>query len=445
MSRPRSDSNEHPTQAVRSTGQGAVAALVVRVVGVGVGFVVQVALARWLGVDEFGRYTLVLTLAVIAGSLAALGFPTALMRWIPQYIDRGDAPRLKGLLRSARGLALATAIGLALGVAVCLAAVPALADSAYRAALGAGLLLLPLVALAQVETGALKGLRRVVAALAPDSLLRPASIAAVAAILIAAGADLTAARAILCVVLALLLVVGLQRTMTTRSLPIPLNGVEPRYDLRQWWRVAAPLFLVASFALLLRRTDLMMIGLLLQPSAVGIYGAASRVAELVGFFLVAVTVAAPPVISSLYHRGRRDELQRLLAGLSLRVFLPALGLGLLLAAFGDRVLALFGPEFTAGSRVLGLLVIGHLTSAAAGPVGFLLSMTDSQATVARVYGVVTVVNAGLNLALIPRFGSAGAAVATVLSIGLWNAWLYVVALRRTGLDPTVLSALRRAR
>ena len=102
------------------------------------------------------------------------------------------------------------------------------------------------------------------------------------------------------------------------------------------------------------------------------------------------------------------------------------------------VLSLFGAEFTAASTALLILIAGQLVNAVTGPCNLLLSMTGHQATTARIMAGAVGVNLALNLALIPRFGIEGAAVATMLStltycsISTWAGW------RLTGLKATFL-------
>jgi O-antigen/teichoic acid export membrane protein len=55
-----------------------------------------------------------------------------------------------------------------------------------------------------------------------------------------------------------------------------------------------------------------------------------------------------------------------------------------------------------------------------GSVAVLLSMTRNELSLARGLAVAALFNAGANLALIPRFGMAGAALATAVTMLLWN-------------------------
>ena len=54
-----------------------------------IAFVSQVLLARWMGSFEYGIFVLVWTTMVIVGNLACLGFHTSVIRFIPEYREKG--------------------------------------------------------------------------------------------------------------------------------------------------------------------------------------------------------------------------------------------------------------------------------------------------------------------------------------------------------------------
>ncbi len=63
----------------------ALAAFTIRIVSAFIAYVSQVLMARWMGPDEFGIFVWVWVIAVIAGTLSCIGFPSSLVRFIPQY------------------------------------------------------------------------------------------------------------------------------------------------------------------------------------------------------------------------------------------------------------------------------------------------------------------------------------------------------------------------
>ncbi len=67
-----------------------------------------------------------------------------------------------------------------------------------------------------------------------------------------------------------------------------------------------------------------------------------------------------------------------------------------------------------------ILVVGYFTNAISGPVGTILNMTGHQMVFQKIVLSAAVVNIILNIILIPGFGINGSAIASSVSMCLWN-------------------------
>jgi O-antigen/teichoic acid export membrane protein len=120
-----------------------------------------------------------------------------------------------------------------------------------------------------------------------------------------------------------------------------------------------------------------------------------------------------------------------------------LGIAIIIATGASFFLRLFGPEFESARLPLLILILSHVINAGAGSVGYLLNMTGHHMVSARVYGITALINIGTNVIGIYLFGITGAAVATVLSMLIWNYWLHVLVSRRLDLSPSILFVMLR--
>ena len=77
-------------------------AFIIRVVSAAIAFISQVLLARWMGSFEYGIFVLVWVTMVIVGNLACLGFHTSVIRFIPEYREKGMLAELRGILLTSR-------------------------------------------------------------------------------------------------------------------------------------------------------------------------------------------------------------------------------------------------------------------------------------------------------------------------------------------------------
>jgi O-antigen/teichoic acid export membrane protein len=180
-----------------------------------------------------------------------------------------------------------------------------------------------------------------------------------------------------------------------------------------------------------------------SPEEVAIYYAAAKSVALLAFIYYSVSSMTAHRFSALHTAGDRERLGALIAQSIRWTFWPSLAGAALLLASGQWVLRLFGPHFDSGYHLMFILVVGLLAGAAIGPVERLLNMMGQQRICALVYAGALAVNLGLCFALIPEFGTAGAAVATASALLCETIVLFFVTRRRLGLHVFICGGMRR--
>jgi len=425
------------TRAVLIRGAGG--SFVVQVTGTGIGFAVQVCLARWLGRTGFGDYVVAIAWLNILVLLGKLGFDTSALRFVAAYRSRGELGKLHGFLLRSHQIVLAGSLLLALVAAGTVGLMAGRLRTALVMVLLVTWLMLPLNSLLEVTAACLRGLRRVVLAQAPVRILRPLLLLAGVGLLVAwRDAAPTAAQAMAVHLAAVIASLALMFACLWISLPEGTRGTPPEFDTGLWCRVAAPLLLLSGLYIVLGQTDLLMLGAMRGSADAGVYGAAVRIAGLVGFGLVAVNMIAAPMISELYARGQIKQLQHMvrMAAWAILAFAVPATLGMMLG--GKWILALFGSEFVVGYTPLLVLLGGRLVNALSGSVGFMMSMTGHQRQAATIVGISAVMNVVMNAALIPLAGGLGAAAATATTTVFSNLAMLIYVRRVLRINPTVL-------
>jgi O-antigen/teichoic acid export membrane protein len=423
--------------------RGAVFAFVIQSFGAGLGYISQVAFARWMGLSQFGTYAYLIAWVTTLALLAGLGFPMSVLRFIPEYRAHHHDDRLRGIVRLSRRITFAT--GMVVVIAGTLIAL-VLAPSKNLTAVVLAVWLVPVGALINLDVAIIRAGGRVVGAFAPSLVIRPFLILLAAGVVWYTSQRLTATTGLAITLVAFILVALLQSQLVHK---VSRNGEtfqSVTYDTRKWLRVSAPLFLVAGFQIVLGQTDILLVGSVRGVRYAGLYSAASKTAALAGYLLVAFGAVAAPLFSELWAKGDRKGLQRLATVSAQWVFWPTLIVAVGLALLAPYVLGLFGPSFVVAEGALLILLAGQLVNAGCGAVGYLLSMTGHQNDMARVYGVVAVFNIAVCYAGVKAFGLNGAAGATTISLIVWNVWLHQLTVRRSGVRASILSslALKRA-
>ncbi len=398
--------------------KGAIRALLLNGIGLVLGLVTQTVLARTLGTRGYGLYIYVLGWSNVAGLLCALEFANAGVRFVSSYAATNDWLSLRGFIRRSHQIVGTATFSTAIVGALVILAWRGL-DRITEFAFLAVCALFPLTSLVQLQGGILLGLKRVTQSQAPFQVLRPALFAlmviivaqvigtenfnpphAVALQFVATGAALFATT------------LALRKEMPGRS----FTG-DVTYHTGEWVRSSVQ-FVAISIAQLVLSTqaDLLIIGALLTKTDVGVYGAASQLATLVGFGATAIMVIAQPMIADLFARGELANLRKVsfqIVRLTLLVSLPVF---ILVVALGPLLLHVYGREFMVAYPVLVVLAISQLIAAVLGMLlGYLFTMTSHQQTATRIIGFSAALNIALTLFLTPRYGIIGTASATAIS------------------------------
>jgi len=448
------DVNQHPLLSrllKRLQGDGIGAILVkgvsgsfaVMVVGALMAFGCNMLLARLLGTMQYGIYIYALTWINLLVLVCQLGLPISLLRFVSAYTAKGDWGLLRGLLsRSIMYVLLASLIIGVIAVFVIWFLYDRLGQDQVQT-FWIGLLLLPLLGLTGIRSASLRGLKRVVKAGLPDSFFRPLLI-----IILAGGfyvinqQELHATHVMVFNLIGALVAFSIGTLWLVKALPDQVRDISSVYSAREWLKVSFPLFFSSGLYLLLRQTDILMVGAILGAQQAGIYAVASRIASLVSFVGVAFGNIVAPMISEYYSTDRHLQLQRMMTLSARSIFFSALVVSVILGVFGESILGMFGEGFIKGYILLEVLLVGHLINAFSGSGGFLMSMTKYENQQAKILGFVVVINILANAVFLLMFGIIGAAFATLMSKLIWNIIMLIFVWRKLGINPTVMARVR---
>jgi len=408
----------------------ALVAFAIRVVSAAIAFVSQIILARLMGEFEYGIFVFVWVLVVLFGNLSCLGFHTAIIRFLPQYHARDALPEIRGLTTTVRIFALVSATGLAVVGIGGLWLFGDRIDGYYLVPLYLGIFTLPMIALGDVMDGTSRAHSWAVSALSPTYIIRPLLILGLMLLAVAIGEPHTAETAMIAAMAATYLTSVTQFFILTWRLRRRYLKGPRRIEFGIWIRVALPIFLIEGFGFMLTNSDVVIVGLYLDPESVAIYFAAAKTMALVHFVMFSVKAAAAPRFSAAMADPDRQQLAVIAVESAKWSFWPSLGVGGLVLLCGTFLLSLFGPAFVSGYPLMAILFAGIMAKALVGPAEAFLTMAGRQKLCVALYAGALVANLLLNVTLIPLFGLTGAAFATTGAMVV-EAILLHVAVRRT--------------
>jgi O-antigen/teichoic acid export membrane protein len=378
-------------------------------------FATNVLMTRLVGASSYGLFILSKNVVIVGSVLGGFGIHQGVLHFLPFYRARENWSRARGMLLS--GTQLTALFSLTTAVLLFLAA-GSLAERIFHTpgmapALRILSISVPCLAFGKLWLSAIRALRALKYWVLIDKIIRPVLCLVFLALLFLAGLKLYAL--VLSDLVSILLAAGLGFFFLSRLLPDRWHRTPAVPDRRRLFGFSAPLFLVETLNFILRRVDIIMIGIFLMSTQVGIYHAAVRVALLLAIPLTSVNAIFAPMIAEYHGREDMVSLRRNFKVATRWIFSLVVPLCVFILLFPEQLLRLFGSEFTGGSLALIILSSGQLVNAATGPVGYMIMMTGHPKLNLLNTLSLALVNVFLNLLLIPRFGISGAAMAAAAS------------------------------
>ena len=431
---------------VLRAGGGFIGNTSITLLGLGAGAVLsmvnEVLAARFLGVAAYGLYALAMMAARVGEKIAVFGVPVSVLHYLPVHLSRDERRLALGTILGgiplALGLGLLFAFGLWIGADWIAARVLGQPDAAYFITiLGFAI---PLMALIDLLGEITRGFGRAL----PYVVLRNlAPQLCTMGILIwlwcSDGPQSGVAYAQLGgfsvgVVVGALFVLRMVRSR--------IGTLWPIMQLRRLYGYAVPIVGNTMVSLAMIWTDLFLLGVLTDASAVGTYRGCMQITLLFDLIWNAFSSATATLYTVLIADGRREQLQDTYAAASRLAALVAIPLLLVIMVNGGDLLGLLGPAFTIGALPLFILACGQFVKLVFGAASIVLNVGGRQSLEAANVALAAGLNLALNLLLIPFFGLLGAASATSLSL-IALAVLRCVQVRRVfGLNPFDVSLLR---
>ena len=167
-------------------------------------------------------------------------------------------------------------------------------------------------------------------------------------------------------------------------------------------------------------TDQLMLGFLGTAGDVGIFNVCMKYVMLTSLSLRAVNVIAAPKFADAYGKKDYNELSKFFKQSLFIVTLTSLPIIIVYFIFPEELLGVFGEEFIAGKLAFIILLVGAILNLCSGSIGQLLLMTGKQYIVQNILIIIVIAKVIANIILIPEFGINGAAITSVLGIGITN-------------------------
>ena len=398
-------------------GGGAAVTMTGRLVGRAIHFTSQAVVGATLGPSLFGVYSICWSVLRSLGLLATLGMHNAVIRFGSR--DRHLSGTWDGVRRLANRTALITFMGGVVAGGALFASAEWIGNSVFEIprlvfALRVTAAVLPVMTVTLVASAATRVTQRMVYSVVIEDLVQPGvNLALILVAVIGFGWGLSGSLIALVASYLASAAVGLRTVWKLYPVAEGSNVVESE-TVAGVLRYAIPTAVAGDLGNCARWVDRFFLGFFRPAAEVGLYQAAAQVAGLFALILTAFNSVLAPMIAesaAAHDVSRMATAFKAATKWGVYASIPAV---LVVAFVGREVLVLiFGVSYAGASSPLVILLVGQFVNLATGAVGITLMLTGHERRWLAITALGMVVNAAMNILLIPRFGVDGAAVACI--------------------------------
>lgn len=367
------------------------------------GLAATIVIARILGAESLGIYNLVLALVSWLGIIGRVGITGAISKRISEGEEQEEY--------AVAGIILLLSMGF--GVAICLLLFQSFINSYIGQPITGYVIIILIVTLSQaIVSSFLSGVHLVHL----RGLLSPLRTGTRS--LIQIGTVLLTGLGVIGLfigyIVGYLIVISVGLIFVYRE----LNGVSipKKHHFQRLFDYAKYAWMGSLQSRMFNYTDILVLGIFVSQTSIGVYVAAWNIAQFLMIFAGAINSSLFPELSKLSVKNNNERIGNLVEeGLSYSglFLIPGLVGGVIL---GERILRIYGNEFSQGAIILVILIGANLVMSYQSQILSTLNAIDRPNLSFRVNILFVLSNIIFNLILIYLYDLVGAAVATLLSV-----------------------------
>lgn len=408
---------------------GSLVNIIGRFGGLAFHIVANILLARYLGPDKYGLYSIGWSYLQVLVLIAVFGLDFGVIRFGSKYWqDQMDSVR--GVIKKSLGLGFViSSIG---GIAL-FALSPMVSRVIGKPEIIPIIKLfsfsIPILVLLRVSSAATRISQRMRYSILAEEIIRRVSFFIFVVIIAVIGFSVV--ESVLAVNGALLLglAVSVYYVRKLFGLSLSKKGSIEKSVSRELISFSMQTMVATFISGTLIWVDRLFIGYFQNSADAGIYQAVVQTATFLPNIRSSLNMIIAPMASNLYAKkemGRLREIFRASTKWGIYLSVP---LAVVLIFYAEEFMSIiYGADYRTGAIPLIILAIAQLINVATGGEGVVLMMTENQGKWLKITLVTLVINVALNSIFVPRLGIIGASIASgvslvfLVSTGLFSVW-----------------------
>ncbi len=388
------------------------------IIGMGFGYLSRMVIARYLEPSAYGLISLAIAGLTITTTIGLFGLPQGIVRYISFYQGKEDINRIKGTIISALKISffISLVFGCLLFVLSGWLSLNLFNEPDLTWLLQMFSIAVPFSALATVFIQATMGFQEMKYRFyVTDSFQNIFRLVGIIILLnMGYGIYGVAFAWVISIVLTSFLAAYCleRKVFSIFNAKIKSVPLEKELFLFSW-----PLMFAGILYMILSWTDTFMIEYFRDSFEVGIYNAAQPTVALMSITPMVFTNIFLPVISELYAKNKRQEMDSTYKTVTKWVFFINCPIFFLVILFPSQILnLLFGSIYIVGASALTILSFGYLAISLSNVSAGVLSTLGKTKIILFTTATAAIVNFLLNYMLIPIYGIDGAALSSAISL-----------------------------
>ena len=374
-------------------------------------------LARWVGAEFLGIYSLANSIMLISEVLGKMGLETGIMRFVSRLNPESDSVKIQKVIASA--LKMTAVFSLVIMVGLIISSGYIVTQILNEPPLLTSVLIvfaiaIPFNALTLISAFATQGFKRLKYKTLVTQFLNPTLLLASMVIcfwFVSTRSSIMVPMLITGIIGFFVMIVLLKRVSGVSNDQI----IKAKFH-SSLLKFSYPLMFVTILQTFMHWMDILMLGYFTDATTVGLYHPAARTAGLLQALLLSFLSIYAPMMAQFYSEGDRNKMVDTYKLVSRWLLMCAIPISAVFIIFPGKVLLLFGPEYLPSAKILVILTWATFIQAIFGAAGPTLSMSGHTKLVLWNTIGAFLLNFGLNIFLIPKYGIIGAAIATLISL-----------------------------
>lgn len=383
-------------------------------------FATALLLARILGADQLGLYSLSLSALNIAMGLALFGLDAAIIRYIAINVSRKDEQGIWGSIQIGLGISLilSAILGTALYAFSFVIAERVFHEPSLAPLLQLSSVFVPIMVVNDQLFNAIRGFKKFNESVIAQYVYQPVTRLIMIGLLAIIG--LNAKYAVITYALSTITASIAMFIVLNKSFSLKRAIKVAPSHLKEIMTFAFPVWLSGLMVKFQGNIQTLFIGTMDTIAGVGIFSIANQITMVSGEFSSSINITSKPVIAELNDQQDIVQMEHIYQLTNKWIVMVQIPIFLFMVIFPKSILSMFGESYTGGATALIILAVANFVKVSTGMGGIIIDMAGY--TGMKLFNSVIrlTLYMVLDFYLIPRWGLIGAATAVLIGEGTVN-------------------------